>query len=84
MAVTKFTTAKVQNQEGKLAVTDVAEEMQEVNVTVKITWRPPLLQLKIKENQSFTLGPPTSSLHRQNQSKISSYHILWFILCTFA
>ena len=34
MAISKFTTAKVNSQKGKVEVTDIGEEVQEVNITV--------------------------------------------------
>lgn len=34
MAISKFTTAKVNSEKGKVEITDVDEEIQEVNITV--------------------------------------------------
>ena len=36
MAISKFTTAKVSSQKGKCEVTDIGEEVQDVNITVRL------------------------------------------------
>ena len=42
MAISKFTTAKVDNdRKGKLEISDINEEVQEVNITVILSFKSP-------------------------------------------